>query len=124
MIDPNGKDGLEIVNKAVFIVLALILIIGYPGSVVAIQNRIPLFRCLNFGHLGLNIIIMTIIMSGFVMDVVVIVYIVFATALIHVNCILKWQIKMRDAWQVLVPIFNSVFNKISKFNNFNKCIKM
>ena len=97
MIDPNGKDGLEVVNKPVFMVLAQIVVLGYPGSIVAIQNSVPLFRCLNFGHLGITIIIMTIIISGFSMDVVIM-YITLATALIHGSCISQWQVKMKNAW--------------------------
>ena len=78
-------------------VLAQIVVFGYPGSFFAIQNRVPLFRSLNFDHLGITIIIMTIIMSGFAMDVVIM-NITAATALIHGNCISQWQVKMKNAW--------------------------
>ena len=96
-LDPNGMDGLEKINRFLFLLPIPIIFIGGPGSVIAVILNFAFFRLFNFENTSLIIIYTFIIailafvgLYAFVLMCYVIV--------IHCNSSSKWIYKFYETW--------------------------
>ena len=93
----DTKDGLEIINRTIVVIAILTIVMGLPGAVFAIHNDLPVFRLLNFGHLGLTFLQVVFATACLCLDWTFVISLSL-TVLLHTNSTSKWIIRSRRAW--------------------------
>ena len=93
----DKKDGLEIINRVIVVIAILTIVMLIPGGVFALHYNLPVFRLVNFGHLGITFLQVVFVTASLSLDWAFVITLSL-TVLLHANSTSKWIIRSRRAW--------------------------
>ncbi len=96
-LDPDGKDGIEVVLLLLFVAFFPAIGFGAPACILATHHHLPFFRYFDLGNTFLNILFQGIMTFNMIMDWFTILLTCYFL-LIHTNSTTNFLRVITEAW--------------------------